>query len=59
MSIGEWLMRRSMSESSDDGTIGRGQICWDTSSTHSERKPDAKSLRFSFFYVLANEKGAV
>ncbi|WP_320164988.1 hypothetical protein [uncultured Trichococcus sp.] len=59
MLIGEWLVRRSMRESRDDGTIGRGQICWNTSSTHSERKPDAKSLRFSFFYVLANEKRAV
>lgn len=24
MSIGEWLVRRSMRESRDDGTIGRG-----------------------------------
>ncbi len=28
-------------------------------SAHPERKPDAKSLRFSFFYYLANEKGGV
>ena len=38
---------------------GGDPIFWGTSSTHPERKPDARSLRFSFFYFLANEKGAV
>ena len=33
-------------------------IFWGTSSTRSERKPDAKSLRFSFFF-LSNKKGAI